>query len=73
MSVLKYLGGAHLPNVPARDLTESDLERLQELHIGRQALLDSGLYQAVSTETVKKKAAPPQERENDEVNNGISE
>lgn len=68
---LIYTGkGASLPNVPARDLSHDEIKHLERtFQLTRQALIDSGLYQSVSTETPKKKSPLP----DDEVKHDIRE
>jgi hypothetical protein len=52
--MLKYIGGGDaLIGVPARDLSNEEVEEL-----GKAALLNSGLYQEIKTKA--KKAAKPQ-------------
>lgn len=41
---LNYVGGGFLPGVPARDLTDEEVEE----HGGERALLKSGLYEKES-------------------------
>lgn len=44
-------GGAYLPNVPAKDLTDEDIERLG---LDEKELLGSGLYKKPAKKTKKK-------------------
>lgn len=48
-NVLGYIGkGSAIPDIPARDLTEADMELPAVVaYGGRQALIASGLYQAI--------------------------
>jgi len=52
MVYLRYIGGGHLPNVPARNLSKEEAKRY-----GENALLKSGLY-------VKANKVKPAPREN---------
>lgn len=58
---LKYLGNAFLPGVPARDLTEAEVEQ----YGGVAALVASGVYAEDSDKPVAKK-------ETKEADNGRS-
>lgn len=53
----KYLGGGALIHVPARDITEADVEARHELWltegIDEATLFKSGLYQKVETYSVE--------------------
>lgn len=45
MIVLRYVGNAFLPGVPARDLTEADIAAYG---LSSEALISSGLYEAAN-------------------------
>lgn len=52
---LKYIGkGAFVPPYPARDLSDQEVN-----DFGKQALLDTGLYEEVKVQPVKKSASVP--------------
>ena len=50
MIALTYNGGGFLPDVPARDLTETEVEKLG----GPERLIASGLYEVVPKKTKPK-------------------
>lgn len=59
-TLYKYLGGGSLFHVPARDITEADVEERAELWlengIDEATLLKSGLYQKAEQPAKQKKA-----------------
>jgi 5,10-methylenetetrahydrofolate reductase len=66
-TLYKYLGGGSLVHVPARDITEADVEERAELWlengIDEALLLKSGLYQKLSNEPAPKKSKAQKEGE----------
>jgi len=50
--VLKYVGNGSLIEIPARDLTEDDLENVKWTGWNKEQLLETGLY--ALPETLKK-------------------
>lgn len=57
-TLYKYLGGGSLPNVPARDITEQDVEEFAEVWlangISEELLLSSGLYEKAGRKVLDK-------------------
>lgn len=67
-TLYKYLGGGALVHVPARDITEADVEEFAEVWlrngIDEATLLKSGLYKKLIKEkTAKRKHAEVKEGE----------
>lgn len=65
---LKYTGagyGGSIHGVPARDLTEDDIEALSEKGHTIKSLVDSGFYKRLSGRHVAKSKAKAKEQEND--------
>lgn len=60
-TLYKYLGGGALANVPARDITEADVEEFAEVWlengITEAVILASGLYEKPKAEQPKTKKA----------------
>lgn len=61
--MLIYVGkGAFLPNIPARDLSDEEVEH----YGGEKALVASGLYEPVSAPVPSKKLIPSARTNDDE-------